>query len=152
MQPHPHRPAAEKLRERLDTGGAACPSCGYNLTQLTDIRCPECGYVLAVELLESAPAVTERRRAVGMLLIVMGAMATPVGLSVIAVNILPALGFISVPSRSLTRLFPAAITLLLAVAWHVRARHLAPGAPPPRVLTDILVLAVALIALLLAMF
>lgn len=148
----PHRPAAEKLRQRLDSDGAACPACGYNLKQLTDIRCPECGYVLAVELLESAPAVSERRRAVGILLIVMGAMATLVGLSVIAVNILPALGFISVPSRSLTRLFPAGVTLLLAVAWHIRARHRDPTAPPSRLLTDILVLAVALIALLLAMF
>ena len=46
--------------ERLRSSGRAnivCPTCGYNLTGLTNARCPECGGQFTLdELLAAQPA------------------------------------------------------------------------------------------------
>jgi 4-amino-4-deoxy-L-arabinose transferase-like glycosyltransferase len=47
---------AERI-ERLQSAGTkvlVCPSCGYNLTGLREVRCPECGMQMTIDQLVAA--------------------------------------------------------------------------------------------------
>jgi hypothetical protein len=50
--------------QRLQSGGTkvlVCPSCGYNLTGLREVRCPECGLQMTLdELVAAQPRHTDR--------------------------------------------------------------------------------------------
>ena len=51
---------ARERAERLNASGrdgVVCPTCGYNLTGLTEPRCPECGSQFTLDqLLASQPS------------------------------------------------------------------------------------------------
>jgi hypothetical protein len=53
---HPTLPAEpDLLRQFLRGRDVACPSCQYNLRDLTGERCPECGLVIALRLQLAEP-------------------------------------------------------------------------------------------------
>ncbi len=52
---------AARLR-RMGVGAVACPTCGYNLTGLSEARCPECGSRFTIDQLVAAAIDTRDQR------------------------------------------------------------------------------------------
>ena len=53
--PYPAEPVDPLLLQFLRARGIPCPSCGYNLRDLTGDRCPECGQEVALRLRLAEP-------------------------------------------------------------------------------------------------